>query len=54
MSVMTHSFVPLLIRDKEHPMHNWHTRLSIDTMMSLSPAPRTLKPLRIWSNRCSH
>ena len=22
MSVMTHSFVPLLLRDKEHPMHN--------------------------------
>jgi len=22
MSVMTHSFVPLLMRDKEHPMHN--------------------------------
>jgi hypothetical protein len=22
MSVMTHSFVPILQRDKEHPMHN--------------------------------
>ncbi len=54
MSVMTHSFVPLLLRDKEHPMHNWHTRLSIDTMKTLSPAARTLKPIRIRSNRWSH
>jgi hypothetical protein len=35
MSVMMHSFVPLLLRDKEHPMHKWHARLSIDTMKSL-------------------
>ena len=54
MSVMTHSFIPLLIRDKEHPMHKWHARSSIDTLKSLSPAPRTLKPLRIRYNRCSH
>jgi hypothetical protein len=45
MSVMAHSFVLSLLGDKEHPMHNWHTRSWIDTMKSLSPAVRTLKPL---------
>ena len=50
MSLTTASFVLLLLRDKEHPMHNWQ---SIDTIksLSLSPAPRTLKPLRIRSNK---
>ncbi len=45
--------VPLLLSHKEHPMQKQHSRSSIDTMKSLSPAPRTLKPLRIRSNRCS-
>ena len=54
MSVMKRSFVPLLLRGKEHPMHNWHTRSLIDTMKSLSPAAPTLKPLGIPSNRWSH
>ena len=47
-------FVPLLLRGKEHPMLNWHTRSLIDTMKSLSSGARTLKPLRILSNRWSH
>ena len=48
MSVMMHSFVPLLLRDKEHPMHNyWHTRLSINTMKSLSPAAQSSHLLHV-------
>ena len=39
-SVMTHSFVPLLLRDNEHPMH---IDTPIDTMKSLSPEAN-LKP----------
>ena len=54
MSVMTHSFDPLLLRDKEHPMHQQHSRLLIDTMKSLSLAAQTLKPLWIPSNWCLH
>jgi hypothetical protein len=54
MSVNIHSFVPLLLRRKEPPMHNRHCRLLIDTMKSLSPAARTLKPLRNPSNRWSY
>ena len=53
MSVNIHSFAPLLSRRKEPPMHNRHSRSSIDTMKSLSPATRTLKPLRMPSNRWS-
>jgi hypothetical protein len=33
-------------------MHNQHYRSLIDTMKSLSPAARTLKPLRRPSNTC--
>jgi hypothetical protein len=47
MSVNIHSFAPLLVRRKEPPMHNRHCRLLIDTMKSLSPAARTLKPLTL-------
>ncbi len=54
MSVNIHSFALLLVRCKEPPMHNRHCRLLIDTMKSLSPAARTLKPLRRPSNRWSH
>jgi hypothetical protein len=53
MSVMELSFAPSLPRDKEHPMHKQHSRLSEDTMKSLSPVAQTLKPLRIPSDRCS-
>jgi hypothetical protein len=38
MSGMMHSFDPLLLRDKKHPMHQQHSRSWIDTMKSLSPA----------------
>jgi hypothetical protein len=48
---MMHSFDPSLLRDREHPMHQQHSRSSIDTMKSLSPAAQTLKPLRIPSNK---
>ncbi len=54
MSVNIHSFAPLLLRRKEPQMHNQHCRLLIDTMKSLSPVARTLKPLRRPSNRWSH
>jgi hypothetical protein len=53
MSPMMHSFVLLLLSDNEHPMQNQHSRLSMDTMKSLSPAAQTLKPLTIPSNRVS-
>ncbi len=53
MSVIIHSFAPLLLRRKEPPMHNRHCRSLIDTMKSLSPAAWTLKPLRMPSNRWS-
>ncbi len=34
MSPMMHSFVPLLLSDNEHPMQNWHSRPTMDTMKS--------------------
>ncbi len=53
MSVMMHSFVPLLLSHQVHPVLKQHTRLLIDIMKRLSPAAKTLKPIRISSNRCS-
>ncbi len=53
MSVMTNSFVPLLLSHQVHPVLKQHTRLLIDTMKRSSPAAQTLKPFRISSNRCS-
>jgi hypothetical protein len=52
MSVVMHSFVPLLLSHQVHPVPKQHTRLIIDTMKRLSPAAQTLKLLRISYNKC--
>ena len=48
MSLTTASFVLLLLRDKEHPMHNWHTWSSIDTMLEPKKTRTVRVNFRCW------